>query len=134
MMEKSLIKSSKSISEARKILSPEQINFAEWLALPSFERIPKKQQELAAQLHVTEQTLCNWKKLPEIWQVRDEAMDSIGKELVPEAIGTLKNMMQKGNTQQAFQAAKEILDRYAEPIKHLHVITSLKDLWEAYHQ
>lgn len=129
-MEKSLIK---PISEARRKLKPEQIILAEWLALPSFERVPKTQKELGEQLGVSDETIKNWKKIPEVWLVRDECMSTLGKELVAEAMGTLKQMMKKGGPQ-AYQAAKDILDRYAEPIKHMHIITSLKDLWEQYHQ
>ena len=118
-------------SEARRKLKPEQVAFAEWLATPKDERVPKLQKEFAEQIGVADITVKLWKRIPEIWMVRDEVMDAAGRELVPEALGTLKRIL-KSDSQQAIKAASDILSRYAEPVRKSPIIVTLKDLWNAY--
>lgn len=43
----------------------EYIQFVEWFALPSAERTTQTQEEFSALVGVSEDTLTNWKKLPE---------------------------------------------------------------------
>jgi len=119
-------------SEARKKLKPEQIAFAEWLAIPKDERVPKLQKEFAEQIGVADITVKLWKHIPEIWMVRDEVMDAAGRELVPEALAALKRVL-KSDSSQAIKAASDILSRYAEPVRKSPIIATLKNLWDAYH-
>lgn len=44
--------------------TPDQLKFQAWLALPSSEREPKQQKQLARLLEVHEVTLSEWKRLP----------------------------------------------------------------------
>ena len=44
--------------------TPNQHKFLDWLSLPATLREPLSQQMLAKELHVAEETLCRWKKLP----------------------------------------------------------------------
>ncbi len=43
---------------------PDHVRFQVWLALPSSERVPKTQKELAKVIGVDEATLWRWKQLP----------------------------------------------------------------------
>ena len=121
------------ISKARRNLSRDQIIFAEWLALPTFERSPKTQQDLAKELHISEQSICQWKRIPELWEVRDELIGTKGKELVVDAIAVLGKLLKGDNNKLAAEAAKDILDRWAAPRKHAHIIANIKDMYNNYH-
>ncbi len=127
------IRGNENVAKARGKLTTQQIDFAQWLALPYSERIPKTQKDYASQVGVSEQSLCDWKKIPELWQVRDDAIGTKGKELVTEAMAVLEKMLKSPNLKIASEAAKDILDRWAEPVKHAHIIASIKDMYEVYH-
>jgi hypothetical protein len=43
---------------------PEQIHFQQWLALPTYKRVPKTHAGLAQVLGVRQATLSHWKKIP----------------------------------------------------------------------
>jgi hypothetical protein len=111
-------------------LNHQQQVFAEWLSQPSFERHPKTQVELAQLLGVSEATLCNWKKIPEVLEYRNSILAGSGKDLVPEAVGALKGMLRSNSNQVVLKAAQEILDRWGESSGQSLVITSLKDVWD----
>lgn len=127
-----VIKEQKRIEVARQELSATQIAFAEWLALPTSARIPKTQQEWAKQNSIWEGGLSEWKKIPELWEVRDSFLTTNAKEAVPEAIAVIIKQMQSENSKVALEAAKDILDRWAEPRKHALVIASLRDIYDRY--
>jgi len=133
-METSLVKQAENrISRARSRLSADQIAFAEWLALPFMERQPKHQKDLAAQLGISEKTLTEWKKIPEIWEVRDSVISTKGKELVSEAMAVMEKVLKSPNLKLASEAARDILDRWAEPTKHAHIVATIKDMYDRYH-
>jgi len=46
----------------------EFLAFIDWIGLPSPERVPKNQRELAFHLGVEESTLSNWKKTNGFWE------------------------------------------------------------------
>lgn len=46
----------------------ERLKFVEWLALPTTQRKPKTEAELARQLGVEPATLSDWKQNPNLWQ------------------------------------------------------------------
>jgi len=120
------------VAEARARLSAGQIIFAEWLTVPSSERSPKTQKELAIQLGVSEQTLCEWKKIPELREVMDDIFGTLGRELIPDAIKVLKDLLKDAKSKGALDAAKTILDRWGEVAKHGHIIATLKDMYKEY--
>jgi len=118
-------------SEARERLTAKQIIFAEWLAMPSRAREPRLQQALAAQLSVSEQTICRWKRIPEVVAVRNEIANAAGVDLVPEAIQALREELKKGG-QYTIKAAESILDRYGEVAKGSQIATTLRELIERF--
>jgi hypothetical protein len=113
-------------------LTQNQQFYAEWLSKPSFERDPRTQKALAEMMGVTEATLCNWKKLPEVMEHRSTVLSGSGQDLVPEAVGVLKGMLRSNSNQTMLKAAQEVLNRYGESSKSSLVITSLKDVWDKY--
>ena len=121
------------IVKSRGRLTPQQLVFAEWLAVPTTERQPRSQKELAKQLGVSQQSLCQWKEIPELWDVRDSLVTSAAKDLIPEAIKVLKDRIADPEHKKlALDAAKDILDRWSEPKRHAHIIASIKDMYESY--
>lgn len=64
--------------------TPDQLKFQAWLALPSSERNPKQQKDLARQLEHDPATLSDWKRLPGFADaVYDMAMEVVKGDLVP---------------------------------------------------
>lgn len=127
-----VLRGEKRVARAREELNPIQLAFAEWLAFPTSTRIPKTQEEWAKEYGVHETTLPEWKKIPELWEVRDSYITSRAKELIPEAVEVIRKQMQSDNSKVALEAAKDILDRWAEPRKHAVVIASLRDIYDHY--
>lgn len=123
------------IKKSKSHLTTNQIIFAEWLALPTIERQPPTQKELAVQLGVSEQSLCYWKEVPELWDVVASLFTSKAKELIPEAIKVLEDRIKDPDHKKlALEAAKDILDRWSEPKRHAHIIGNIKDMYEFYHE
>lgn len=111
-------------------LKAAQITFAEWLATPMVEREPKTQVELAVQLGVHETTLCAWKKSQEIWDYRDSILRQTGKDLVPEALKRIKELLNSENSRVALDAAKDVLSRWSDPKRTASIVATLKDLYQ----
>lgn len=71
-----------SLQRAQRDLNDRQIQFVAWLACPESYRNPATQQELAAQLGVSEVTLWRWSKNPKVitavrWMVLHNAGDPL---------------------------------------------------------
>ena len=107
-----------------------QIRFAEWLATPATERQPKTQSALAEQLGVVEATLCNWKRIPEVWEYRDSILRQTGKDLVPEALRKIKELLDSPSAKVALDAAKDILSRWSDPKRTAMIVATLKELYQ----
>jgi len=133
-MNKLILRGQQNLERARSVLSAEQIAFAEWLALPPSKRIPLYQKDFATQISVTEQTLCNWKNIPELWIVRDELMENQAKEMVAKAQGILDKAMESKHEKIKLEAAKDVMDRFGESRKHGTIIADLRDLYKQYHE
>lgn len=118
------------LTEARRRLTPEQIQYAEWMAIPSYERVPKTKKEFAEGIGVSYGTLRNWEMVPEVWTIRDEILRAIGKDLVPEAVRVLRKAMYSPDSKVALQAAKDILDRWAEPRRQANIVASITDMYK----
>lgn len=123
-------------------LKPGQIRFAEWLAMSALERQPKTQTELAIEIGVTEATLINWKKLPELWDYRDTILRHEGKDLVPDALKVMAGILRQAesalkegrlpeNSKVALETAKDVLSRWSDPKRSAHLVTTLKELYKA---
>jgi hypothetical protein len=133
-MNKLILRGQQNLQQARSVLSAEQIAFAEWLALPPSKRVPLYQKDFAKEIGVTEQSLCGWKDIPEIWIVRDEVMGNQAKELVAKAQGILDKAMDSHNEKIKLEAAKDVMDRFGESRKHGTIIADLRDLYKQYHE
>ena len=117
-------------TQAMQGLSPVQLLFAQWLATSAFSRQPKTQKDLAEQIGVSEGTLADWKALPELWQAVDDYLGDKGRELVPEALDILKELIASPHKALALKAAVDVLDRWSAPKKHAGVIACIRDLWD----
>ena len=122
------------ITKLKGRLTPDQLKFAEWLALSTIERRTETQKEFAARLGVSQQSLCNWKEMPELWEVQNSLMTSRAKEMVPDAIKIYENALKDPHsvTKVQFEIAKDILNRWAEPRGRPSVMTSILDMYESY--
>jgi len=107
-------------------LNAEQILFAKWLSVPGQQKGTQK--DLAIELGVSDQTLCNWKKDPRIIEIKREYIDAMGDDLVPDAIEALKKQLTSKNEMVANKAAKDILDRWGQT-RQLGRITSIKEFY-----
>jgi len=77
----------------------ERLQFIEWLAIPSNEREPKTQAELAQQLGVEPATLSDWKRSPELWEEVRRLVDERVKEHHPEVLAALVRKAKQGDVQ-----------------------------------
>jgi len=68
---------------------PEFIKFAEWLATPRQFRETETQKDFAQSIGVNEDTLSDWKKKPEFWNLFQKFLSNWIKERIPDAIGGL---------------------------------------------
>lgn len=81
--------------------SANQEKFIEWLALPSSERIPQQQQELADLMGVNAVTLSRWKKLDGLVdEARARARKRI-QEHAPDVYGSIAREAINGSAQHA---------------------------------
>lgn len=69
------------------------------------------QAEIARELKVTEQTVCNWKKNEEFAAELEKASRSAIRALVPRAIQKAAALLDAESEQVQLAAAKDILDR-----------------------
>ena len=127
-------RSKKRITKVKGRLTPDQLKFAEWLALSTIGRRTETQKEFAARLGVSQQSLCQWKEMPELWEVQNSLLTSRAKEMVPDAIKIYENALKDPHsvTKVQFEIAKDILNRWAEPKGRPSVMTSIFDMYESY--
>lgn len=71
----------------------------------------KTQAEIARELKVTEQTICNWKKDKEFTEELAKANHIVIRSLVPRAINKTAALLDAESEQVQLAAAKDILDR-----------------------
>lgn len=69
------------------------------------------QAQIARELKVSEQTICNWKKTDEFTNELTEANRLLINSLVPRAIAKLTALLDAESEQVQIAAAKDILDR-----------------------
>lgn len=116
------------IIKAKQSLTPDQIEYAQWMALPKSKRKPQTEKEWAEIHNVTRTTCFNWRKLPIFWTVRDSYITEDMKRLVPEAAKVLGELIHSENAKVALDAALEVLDRYSIPKQHEQIANTLKDI------
>lgn len=77
----------------------ERLQFIEWLSLPSSERRPRTQADLARQLSVEPATLSDWKRDPDLWVDVRERVDERVKEHHPDVLKALVKRAKQGEVQ-----------------------------------
>ena len=94
---------SRRLSNAANVTSTDQRwtarqrHVIEWLALPRRSREPSTQEELAAEIGVTAQTISQWKRLPGFQQaVLQRARRALGYRL-PDILGKLGDLAEGGS-------------------------------------
>lgn len=69
------------------------------------------QAQIARELKITPQTICNWKKEAEFSQELNECTKRCIQTLAPKAVKTLESLLNSESDNVRFSAAKDILDR-----------------------
>lgn len=73
------------------------LKFIDWMATPKHLREPEYQKDFAVQIGVSEDTLTDWKKHPQFFQLMQSRISNWIKERVPDVIGALyENASVKG--------------------------------------
>jgi len=67
--------------------------------------------EIAKELQVSDQSVSNWKKIPEFAAAREEAERDAFHKLVPKARQKIAELLNAKNEQVQLAAARDILDR-----------------------
>lgn len=71
----------------------------------------KTQKQIAKELKITEQTICNWKKQKEFSEMLQEEIKNNFGSLAVEAQKELKKLLKSKNAVVKMQAVKDVLDR-----------------------
>ena len=69
------------------------------------------QAQIARELKISEQTICNWKKDEEFSSECSKHLRISLKTLVPKAVKTMEDLLESESDNVRFSAAKDILDR-----------------------
>ena len=127
----SRVKCPKMSDDVTPIWTTNQIRLQEWLATPRYERIPPKQEMLAADMGVCDKTLTRWKKLPGFMnEVRAIARGYL-KDDLSEIYGAISREAQKGNYQMARLALELCGDLQTQGTapSHQHVSVEYVNDW-----
>lgn len=88
------------------MLKPKQKKCIEMLVCGQYT-----QAQIAKELKISEQTICNWKKNEEFAEELTEDMRICIQALAPKAIHTMEKLLNSDSDNVRFSAAKDILDR-----------------------
>ena len=88
------------------MLKPKQKKCIEMLVCGSYT-----QAQIARELKISEQTICNWKKDEEFAAKLSKQLRVCVQTLAPKAVRTMENLLQSESDNVRFSAAKDILDR-----------------------
>lgn len=106
------------MSENSRVWSASQLKYMAWSALPSSERKPTTEAEIAAEIGVDDRTLRRWKQLPGFWDgVKNEARANLKG-----SIGRIYNALIKEAETGSFQHIKlalEMLGEHTDKIQHV---------------
>lgn len=85
------------------------------------------QAQIAKELKITPQTICNWKKDPEFSQELQACLKSCIQTLAPKAVKTLESLLNSESDNVRFSAARDILDRTGfKPGENISVTSNLE--------
>ncbi|MEE1061286.1 MAG: phBC6A51 family helix-turn-helix protein [Ruminococcus sp.] len=88
------------------MLNPKQTKCIEMLASGQYTQV-----QIAKELKISEQTICNWKKNNEFATELTEKIRICLQTLAPKAIHTMEKLLNSESDNVRFSAAKDILDR-----------------------
>jgi predicted DNA-binding protein YlxM (UPF0122 family) len=88
------------------VLNKKQKKCAELMCLGTLSQV-----EIARELKITEQTICNWKKDDEFLQEISKSAQQKIIRLVPKAINKLNALLDSKNESIQLNAIKDVLDR-----------------------
>lgn len=88
------------------MLKPKQTKCIEMLAIGQYT-----QAQIAKELKISEQTICNWKKNSEFATELNEKIRICIQTLAPKAVNTMEKLLNSDSDNVRFSAAKDILDR-----------------------
>lgn len=88
------------------MLKPKQKKCIEMLVCGAYSQV-----QIARELKISEQTICNWKKDEEFAKELQEQMRICVQTLAPKAIKTMEALLNSDSDNVRFSAAKDILDR-----------------------
>lgn len=90
-------------------VSPEQLTFLNWLAMPLAMRDPPTQKEYAQQIEVTEKTLCDWKRNLDLMEgYKDLVILYLIEYEIPDCLRAMSKKAKSGSSH-AFNALMEAL-------------------------
>lgn len=85
------------------------------------------QAQIAKELKITPQTICNWKKDPDFSQELQACLKSCIQTLAPKAVKTLESLLNSESDNVRFSAARDILDRTGfKPGENISVTSNLE--------
>lgn len=85
------------------------------------------QVQIARELKITPQTICNWKKDPDFSQELQACLKSCIQTLAPKAVKTLESLLNSESDNVRFSAARDILDRTGfKPGENISVTSNLE--------
>lgn len=88
------------------MLKPKQKKCIEMLVCGAYSQV-----QIARELKISEQTICNWKKDSEFAKELQEQMRICVQTLAPKAIKTMESLLNSDSDNVRFSATKDILDR-----------------------
>lgn len=88
------------------MLKPKQKKCIEMLVCGSYTQV-----QIARELKISEQTICNWKKDKEFSSELEKQLRLCVQTLAPKAVRTMENLLKSESDNVRFSAAKDILDR-----------------------
>ena len=88
------------------MLKPKQKKCIEMLVCGSYTQV-----QIARELKISEQTICNWKKDEEFSSEFSKQLRICVQTLAPKAVKTMENLLKSESDNVRFSAAKDILDR-----------------------
>lgn len=104
------------------MLKPKQKKCIEMLVCGSYTQV-----QIARELKISEQTICNWKKDEEFSSELSKQLRVCVQTLAPKAVRTMENLLQSESDNVRFSAAKDILDRTGfKPQEKLEVSGTLE--------